>query len=335
MDPAKASLRWLLRGVGARSLQSWPEALGYRQRMHRDLVDVSSWKSGGPEQLGSSEKLWLVDNDGDRWLWKAAGFNDDQKVGRFRKGDDWAEWVGSKIAELLGLPAAQVRLAERDGQLGTVGRAFLADDQQLVLGNVLLYETDTAYPKEETGALTQYTVQAVLDVLAPAQPPMGLEDTMTAAQVMTGYLMLDALIANVDRHHENWGVLTGASGTRELAPTFDHGSSLGFLLSDAARRFHLDTNDRNQTPEMWASRARSRFNREHPVAVFNTAAEHEPAAADTWRGRLHYVSSEAVVDLLQAVPAARMSGPSRSFAIRIIEENRRQLLSDPSVKVKS
>lgn len=41
--------------------------------------------------------------------------------------------------------------------------------------------------------------------------------------------MLDALVANLDRHHENWGIVVDPSGLlpTELAPTFDHASSLG------------------------------------------------------------------------------------------------------------
>jgi len=305
--------------------------------MTSGVVDVSTWTSEGPEQLGSSEKLWLVDDNEQRWLWKAAGFNDDRRVGRFRKGDDWAEWLGTKIAEAIGLPAAQVELAERDGAAGTIGRSFVdRDTQQLVLGNVLLSEVDATYPKEATGSLAEYTVDAVLDVLGRARPPVGFEDgSWTAPQVMTGYLMLDALIANIDRHHENWGVVIDLEGEVQLAPTFDHGSSLGFLLSDQARQGRLDTNDMNQTPEKWASRAKSRFGRQHPITVFSLAAQREPEAADRWKSRLNQVAIDDVNELLDVVPNDRMSNAAQAFAKRIVEENRQQLLSHPPVIMES
>ena len=76
-------------------------------------------------------------------------------------------------------------------------------------------------------------------------------DIQTAPDVFVGYLMLDSLIANTDRHHANWGILLKANreGQRqaELAPTFDHASSLGRELTDASRQEKLRPLRRDQT----------------------------------------------------------------------------------------
>ncbi len=48
-------------------------------------------------------------------------------------------------------------------------------------------------------------------------------------------LAFDALIGNVDRHTENWGFLALSSGDgvqHSLAPAFDNGTSLGFVVRD-------------------------------------------------------------------------------------------------------
>ncbi len=49
-------------------------------------------------------------------------------------------------------------------------------------------------------------------------------------------LAFDTLIGNTDRHSENWGFLIrwGADGrpSYELAPAFDNGSSLGWIVRD-------------------------------------------------------------------------------------------------------
>lgn len=69
-------------------------------------------------------------------------------------------------------------------------------------------------------------------------------------------LAFDALIGNTDRHSENWGFLTlpGRSGVEyQLAPAFDNGTSLGFIIQEAdlarftsgARLKRLVTNGRH------------------------------------------------------------------------------------------
>lgn len=60
---------------------------------------------------------------------------------------------------------------------------------------------------------------------------------LTAFEAFTGYLVLDALVANQDRHEENWAVLRPLPGGGEvtLAGSYDHGSSLAFNLTDARR----------------------------------------------------------------------------------------------------
>jgi hypothetical protein len=49
-------------------------------------------------------------------------------------------------------------------------------------------------------------------------------------------IAFDALIANTDRHSENWGFLVDQSvpgdASYSLAPAFDNGTSLGFLIRE-------------------------------------------------------------------------------------------------------
>ena len=84
--------------------------------------------------------------------------------------------------------------------------------------------------------------------------PPGME---AALDVFVGYIMLDAWIANQDRHHENWGALR--SDKLRLAPTFDHGALLGATCRIRNARSALETRDRNRTVAYFAQRARSAF----------------------------------------------------------------------------
>ncbi len=71
-----------------------------------------------------------------------------------------------------------------------------------------------------------------------------------------GYLLLDAWIANTDRHHENWGVVWDGEVFR-LASTFDHGAALAHSLRDEERVERMTTRDRNRTVQAFAERGES------------------------------------------------------------------------------
>jgi hypothetical protein len=91
-------------------------------------------------------------------------------------------------------------------------------------GNELLRELDPEYSHERPGEVPGYTLDAVWDALAPFSAPRLSRPLVTnACDAFAGYLMLDAVIGNQDRHHMNWAVL----GRRELARSYDHASCLG------------------------------------------------------------------------------------------------------------
>lgn len=77
-----------------------------------------------------------------------------------------------------------------------------------------------------------------------------------AADVFMGYLLLDTLVSNQDRHHENWGLVT-LSNKLHLAPTFDHASSLGRNKTDEKRLDRLNTRDTGNNVKSYVKRAKS------------------------------------------------------------------------------
>lgn len=117
---------------------------------------------------------------------------------------------------------------------------------------LLLLQLDPTYPAQETFHVSQHTVERVEETLSthgvelpdvatlPKVLPSGVEN---AFDLFVGYLLLDAMIGNTDRHHENWGVLARRDGsgcrTLQLAPTYDHASSLGRERLDQKRAARL------------------------------------------------------------------------------------------------
>ena len=69
-------------------------------------------------------------------------------------------------------------------------------------------------------------------------PPPGcdLPFNATAFDVFAGFVLLDAWIANQDRHDNNWSVLIPGTWPRPatlLSGSYDHASSLGFADPDS------------------------------------------------------------------------------------------------------
>jgi hypothetical protein len=145
--------------------------------------------------------FWYRDGT-EKWLFKSC---------RDGTGEDWAEKIAAEVAALLGLPHASYELAEAEGKRGSVCLDF-AGVSDLVHGNELLWEVNQTYPRHgHKYRLSAHTVENVMQVISNQipNPPMSTASTlnMTSAEVFVGYLVLDALIGNTDRHHENWGLL--------------------------------------------------------------------------------------------------------------------------------
>ena len=284
--------------------------------------DVSTWKPGGHESLGTKPKRWLVEPEsGARWLFKEATVGTSKQRQAYRRGEDWSERVACEIARLLGLPVARVELAvvrQLGGTVyGTVCRSVLEETQHLVSGVLLMEERGmqiSRYRREE------YTVEGIARSLDTVQPPDGVLSSLSAWGVFVGYLVLDALIGNTDRHEENWGAVVSGR-TRRLSPTFDHASCLGYMLSDTDRRERLSTRDSNRTPEGFADRARSPYaGRPHPISVVKEAQR--LGGRHATRHWLELAQDiDRMAEQIWAIPDHRISTPARDFAERVLRRN--------------
>ena len=300
-------------------------------------IEVGEWDALDIEPMGSKPgKLWLAGpEDGAfakrKWLFKPRTMQA-ESAREFTKGDDWAEKIASELAVRLGVPAAPIQLAFRNEQPGIIS-GDISSGRNLILGNEVLAGQDPEYDLLRRRGVPGYTVRAVFDALRAlgVRPPQAA-GAVEACDAFAGYLVLDALIANTDRHHENWAIIEGSGADRpELAPTFDHASSLGFQLSDEDRNERLTTRDRGRTLEAFAERGMSRHFAGRPtlleLATTGLAMCRHPSRAN-YRERVEALDEEAVNTLVEALPDARVSPPSRMFCARLIAINRRRLLDE-------
>jgi hypothetical protein len=296
----------------------------YVPRVDFSIVDVSDWVVKLPEPGGSDANTWLIDPvTNEAALFKPVV----AKAGR-RQGEDWAEKAVEQVAALIGVPTARIRMATRRSRSGLLSYD-LADGSELHTGAVLIGEIDTrlvARAKERLG----HNLDNIHRVLA-SLPAVGMgAGAFTAFDQFCGYLVLDALVANRDRHEENWGVLRDPGDRVTLAPSFDHGNSLGFNLPDENKLRELD-----QDPQLvkWANKGYAdRFEGGRNVTLVDFAhtalGRATPGTEEHWLGRLATVG----VDKWQGVVehTAEMSEPCRTFCLRLLTTNQRRLLRDVS-----
>lgn len=149
-------------------------------------------------------------------------------------------------------------------------------------------------------------------------------------------LVLDAWVANQDRHDQNWAVLrtTAAPVRLCLAPSFDHASSLGFNELDVRRRRLLD---KPGGVVVWAERGRAhRF--EHDPSQPRSAipslvtTAHEALriagtrATSHWLDRLAAIRPDQLAAIVGRTP--KLSDVAATFILEVLDTNRGRLLRD-------
>lgn len=294
------------------------------------------------EPMGSKPKFWYFDSKQKRrWLFKYPRVNSGVTT-----GEDWAEKIGCEVAELLDLPHARVELAKCEGKRGTISEDFTDSAKRgaLVHGNELLVQLDTSYPA--TGEYykgSEHTIDNIVAVLLRSSVtlPTGwvvLEAGQGPVDLFLGYLMLDALIGNTDRHHENWGVLVQSiGGTRrvELAPTFDHASSLGREIEDERVMRFLNGSSKHTSPsvETYANKARSAIYRDsqerRPLSTldaFDCFSSRAQKGKSVWLDKLSQIEDDSLRAVVERVPPAILGDNAREFACRVLLYNKSRLL---------
>lgn len=221
------------------------------------IIEVPEGASSQLEQLGTKSKFWYRDQHDNRMLFKR---------GRPGTGENWAEKVCCEICQLLSLPHADYDFANANGGAwkGVTSPTFVPSGSRLILGNELLASFVPEYEKTKRYRTRQHTLGRVHVILTrfPIGLPIAFEPPETgemakAFDVFVGYLLLDALVGNQDRHHENWGLIFSSGEGLFLAPTFDHASSLGRNETDEIRMKRLSTNDIGYSVEAYVTKAKS------------------------------------------------------------------------------
>lgn len=332
------------------STELLPVHMGLRTR-HRvwivvgsfEIVSLADWTRGESEPGGDEAKRWFIAPESSRytghWLFKPRRIKT-LKLSKERqrrgdkpdvlvRGEDWAEKISYELAKLLAIPAAETELATviqlrtHDRVYGSMSRDMRPRSWVWTPGAALLAERDDEF---DARSCRGHTVEAVRGALGGLLGPVGTDYAdWTAFDVFAGYLLLDAWIANTDRHAHNWGVLQNSrTGDLCLGPSFDHASALASGDGDnvRAQRVH------QALVHQWCEHGRTkRFDGGDAISLVDVAAGALSVCGDAarkhWVAQITDVDLDLCFDVVAATPD--LSDPTRSFVRTALATNRKRL----------
>ena len=273
------------------------------------------------EPIGTKEKFWYrLPGDTERqWLFKYP---------QEKTGQHWAEKIASEIAGVLSIEHAKVELAVFEDQRGTVTESFVPEDQELTHGNEVLTRGIHSYDSGFKHHQAMHTLSNILQVLDSVCAPRAQIAKLKIAE----FVVLDAVIGNTDRHHQNWGLLREYVGKdrwiRRVAPSFDHASSLGRELRDERRDMLLEEDrvgsyaEKGRGAIYWSG---DETRGPSPLELVRCAVSAYPALFLPALEKLERLNESKISDLVNRVPDTWMSPSARKFAIALMCYNLERL----------
>lgn len=289
-----------------------------RGRFHVLEVKPRSESIRMEEQLGSKDKFWaLIGDETQPWLFKYA---------RDSTGEHWSEKLGAELAGLVGVPSARVELAEADGSPGCLVESIVPHrwdpirheqipQGELTHGNEVLAGYLECYDKDSQRVQSAHMYGNIESAIGKAVPP---DQYLPVMRAFAGLIVLDAVIGNTDRHHENWALLRESMphGSIGLAPSYDHASSLGRELTDERRLQILQT----KALPAYVHRAHGAIfgeatagHPESPLELVRWGLNKHSDVFRPWVARAGRVVSQDVEDLLAKMPDTVMSWSAKEF----------------------
>lgn len=285
------------------------------------ILEIRTDWHPAPEPMGSKRKFWFRSNEagGRDWLFKYP---------RPGTGEHWAEKIAAEVASALRIRHARIELAEFEGDLGSATESFARGGRELHHGNDLLEGAVFGYDSKKRFGQSGHTLGNIWTAMDCAFVHPGA--ARRAKTIIAEYLVLDAIIGNTDRHHENWGLLrrrTAAGWHAMVAPSFDHASSMGRELQNT-RRERLLAEDRVGS---YAERGREGIYWEEdgpqisPLELVRRSVDNHGDYFSSALARLPRLDAATIAAIVDRIPDDWMSAPARTFAVALLCYNLNQL----------
>lgn len=293
-----------------------------------EIIEISDSEVEQDSNFGGMfPKIWVKNEKIGRALFKEATTKNGWA---FSLRTDWSEKAVSELNQLVGLPSAQYELASLvDGDKRIRGSVSLdlkqaGDINRLSLEELLNFEIDNYDYGED------YTVENVVkalqarDVTLPPgyDVPEGIVD---GVDMFVGILMVDAWIADGDRHDQNIEIVLSKDGEMYLSPVFDHGLSLGADIeprnreSTPIQEFDKESN-KSFFRDEYGDRLSGKEALERAIAI-------RPKAGQIWLEQLAKVKQSQIDEIFQKIGEERITENESAFARLILDYGQKQLLT--------
>ncbi|WP_083412266.1 HipA domain-containing protein [Exiguobacterium sp. KRL4] len=264
------------------------------------IKDITHWKVNDELMAsGTREKYWVIcPNTRENYLFKLPKEN---------TGEIWAEKIAAEIGKSIGLNMMTVEIAIYNNQTGLLLRNFSSKTNEFFDGGDLIKRNIIDF---QINDLTDYTLDNVMNAIAPFRLEQGILST----------LVFDALIANQDRHCENWGIIFESSDDIKMSPIFDNGASLGYsnsvdqidkMLRDS-RMFEAFTN-RSKSIIGLPEKKRPKL-REFLLEL----KKNYPEFIKSELKRIERLNPVAVENILETIPETVMSNTYKKWVFRLL-----------------
>lgn len=281
------------------------------------VIEIHTDSPALTEQLGSKPKFWFrLEDDVQPWLFKYT---------RDGTGEHWSEKIASELARLIEVPAATVELAQFMGKRGSASRSFVRrkEGYDLVHGDELLAGHVIGYDQHKVFGHSSHSIENIIAAITKIFRDTELRHDQLCR--LAGYLVLDAIIGNTDRHHQNWGLLRRAVETghieQEIAPSFDHASSLGRNEPVA----NLERRLRDNSVLAYARKGRGGIylhsnekKGANPLDLAEKAARKWPHFFRPWLQRVRSLDEVDFLGIVSKIPPDWMDSTQKHFCVRFL-----------------
>ncbi|MCP5021597.1 MAG: hypothetical protein GY930_07445 [bacterium] len=291
----------------------------------RTIVEVQPEWALESEPMGTKDKVWYRVPVGDG---QPLGAKHLFKRSREATGEHWAEVIAADVAEVLGIDHAEYKLARLGEDVGVSTKSFISSGQELIHGNQILARQVHGYAEGKMWQQADHTFANIMDSMNRVFSEE--QHRIEAMRQLCEFLVLDAVIGNTDRHHENWGVVRERAGdgfVGFVAPSFDHASSLGRELVDEGTRqacrvkilrdghMHWYAEDKARGAVYWSSDSK---HCPSPVSLVQMAASDRPELFDGALKSLSMLDRAGLEVIVSKIPDGWMTDLAREFALELM-----------------